>query len=257
MIKAADSKELGKALSSHLEETNEQVTRLEQVFELLGEKAKAEKCPAIEGIIKEADELMKEIKDPDTRDAASDRCGPGCAEHYEITRYRNARLVGKLLGKKDAVALLSATLREEYAARRQARPRLPKASSTRGCIVSSACAHGRNASKRSTRGLDRRPSRTRGRGCFVWAPDAIQVAPVGRSPLMPSSSIDTALIRSKNRAAALQIELGNGQAGRRGRNDAISAFKLHLHQGERAFSSFDPDYAAGGARCGRWIAPAS
>jgi ferritin-like metal-binding protein YciE len=115
MIKAADSKELGKALSSHLEETKEHVTRLEQVFELIGEKAKAEKCPAIEGIIKEADELMKEIKDADTRDAAMIAAAQA-VEHYEITRYGTLVSWGKLLGKKDAVTLLSATLKEEYAA---------------------------------------------------------------------------------------------------------------------------------------------
>lgn len=115
MIKAADSKDLGRALSAHLEETKEHVTRLEKVFESLGEKAKAEKCPAIEGIIKEADELMKEIKDPDTRDAAMIAAAQA-VEHYEITRYGTLVSWGKLLGKKDSVALLSETLKEEYAA---------------------------------------------------------------------------------------------------------------------------------------------
>src|SRR5262245_1466997 len=57
MIKAADSKELARALEMHLEETNEQVVRLEEVFKLLGKKAVGEKCPAIEGILEEGEEL--------------------------------------------------------------------------------------------------------------------------------------------------------------------------------------------------------
>lgn len=115
MIKTADAKELGRALSAHLEETKEHVSRLEKVFDLLGQKAKAEKCPAIEGIIKEADELMKDIKDPDTRDAAMIAAAQA-VEHYEITRYGTLVSWGKLLGRKEAVTLLSDTLKEEYAA---------------------------------------------------------------------------------------------------------------------------------------------
>ena len=69
MVKKTDSPQLAKALESHLTETEMQVGRLEQVFEMLGEKPKATKCPAIEGIIKEADELIADIADPDTRDA--------------------------------------------------------------------------------------------------------------------------------------------------------------------------------------------
>src|SRR5690349_8673450 len=70
MTKTADSGELAKALKAHMAETEEHVTRLEQVFGMLGQKPKATKCPAILGILDEAKELMSEIKDPDTRDAA-------------------------------------------------------------------------------------------------------------------------------------------------------------------------------------------
>ena len=63
MMKKTDSPELGKAFESHLAETEEQVTRLEQIFEMLGEKPKATKCPAIEGIIEEANELIADIQD--------------------------------------------------------------------------------------------------------------------------------------------------------------------------------------------------
>jgi ferritin-like metal-binding protein YciE len=113
MVKAADSKELAKAFESHLEETKEQVARLEKVFELLGTRAEGEKCPAIEGILKEAEELMGSIKDADTRDAAMIGAAQA-VEHYEITRYGTLVSWGELLDLKDAVKLLSATLKEEH-----------------------------------------------------------------------------------------------------------------------------------------------
>jgi ferritin-like metal-binding protein YciE len=115
MVKKADSKELAKLLEAHLEETKEQITRLEEVFKLLGKKAAGEECPAIEGILEEADELMGSIKDADTRDAAMIAAAQA-VEHYEITRYGTLASWGKLLGHKDAVKLLEATLKEEHSA---------------------------------------------------------------------------------------------------------------------------------------------
>lgn len=115
MVKAADSKELAKAFEGHLEETKEQITRLEQVFKLLGKKAEGSECPAIEGILEEAEDLMDEIKDPDTKDAAMIAAAQA-VEHYEITRYGTLVAWGELLGHKDAVKLLKATLKEEYGA---------------------------------------------------------------------------------------------------------------------------------------------
>jgi ferritin-like metal-binding protein YciE len=115
MVKAADAKELSKAFQSHLEETKEQVSRLEEVFKILGKKPEGEECPAIEGIIEEAEELMSEIKDADTRDAAMIAAAQA-VEHYEITRYGTLVAWGELLGHDDAVKLLSATLKEEHAA---------------------------------------------------------------------------------------------------------------------------------------------
>jgi ferritin-like metal-binding protein YciE len=115
MIRKTESKALAKALDDHLLETKEQVKRLDNVFELIGEKAEAEKCPAIEGIIEEAEELMSEVKDSDTRDAAIIAAAQA-VEHYEITRYGTLVSWGKLLGLDDAVKELSATLKEEYKA---------------------------------------------------------------------------------------------------------------------------------------------
>ncbi len=113
MIMAADAKELARALEAHLEETKGQVTRLEEVFKLLGKKAEGEKCPAIEGILKEGEELMQEIKDPDTRDAAMIAAGQA-VEHYEITRYGTLVSWAGLLDLPEAAKLLSATLKEEH-----------------------------------------------------------------------------------------------------------------------------------------------
>jgi ferritin-like metal-binding protein YciE len=113
MVKAAQSEDLAKAFDSHLEETKEQVSRLEEVFKVLGKKAEGEECPAIEGILKEAEELMSSIKDAVTRDVAMIAAAQA-VEHYEITRYGTLVAWAELLGLKDAVKLLSATLKEEH-----------------------------------------------------------------------------------------------------------------------------------------------
>lgn len=115
MVKAADASELAKAFEAHLEETREHVERLEKVFKTIDKKPRAAKCAAIEGILDEADELIKEIKDPDTRDAAMIAAAQA-VEHYEITRYGTLVSWAKLLGWKDAATILSKTLKEEYAA---------------------------------------------------------------------------------------------------------------------------------------------
>lgn len=115
MAEAADSAALRKAFEGHLKETKEQVKRLDQVFKSIDEKAKATKCPAIEGILKEAEELMSEIKDKDTRDAAMIAAAQA-VEHYEITRYGTLVSWSETLGLEDATALLEQTLEEEKAA---------------------------------------------------------------------------------------------------------------------------------------------
>ena len=103
------------ALQNHFGETKNQIKRLEKVFSLIGEKAEGEECPAIEGILEEADELMSEIKEPNTRDAAMIAAAQA-VEHYEITRYGTLVCWAKLLGLKEAAKLLAETLKEEHAA---------------------------------------------------------------------------------------------------------------------------------------------
>lgn len=115
MAKAADSPQLAKLFTTHAEETTEQIARLDEVFEALGRKPKATECPAIKGILEEGEELMSEIKDADTRDAAMIAAAQA-AEHYEITRYGTLVSWAKLLGHKDVVTILEKTLKEEYGA---------------------------------------------------------------------------------------------------------------------------------------------
>lgn len=115
MASTADSKDLAQVFESHLQETREHILRLEEVFKLAGETAKGAKCPAIDGILKEARDLMDEIEDGDTRDAAMIAAAQA-AEHYEITRYGTLVAWAELLQMKDAGKILGKILKDEYAA---------------------------------------------------------------------------------------------------------------------------------------------
>lgn len=115
MIKNATSEELIEALENHLAETEEQVKRVEQVFEVLGKKATAKKCEAMEGLIKEAEEIMEECEEGAMCDAGIISAGQK-VEHYEIASYGTLRQFAETLGLDDAVELLQATLDEEKAA---------------------------------------------------------------------------------------------------------------------------------------------
>jgi len=115
MIKNATSEELIEALENHLMETEEQVKRVEQVFELAGKKAVAKKCDAMEGLIKEADGIMEECEEGAMRDAGIISAGQK-VEHYEIASYGTLRQFAETLGLTEAVALLEETLNEEKVA---------------------------------------------------------------------------------------------------------------------------------------------
>ena len=114
MAKKASSKKLQTAFSQHQMETEGQVERLNQVFELLGKRPSGKKCAAIEGIIEEADEIMKEVKEPTIRDAAM-LAAAQAVEHYEISRYGTLVAWADKLGMSKASKLLEATLEEEKA----------------------------------------------------------------------------------------------------------------------------------------------
>lgn len=112
MAKKASSDELRSALEEHLEVTREQAERLEQVFEALGQKAKAKTCEAMKGIIEEAEDMMGE----DMEDAVMDAAIIGCAqkvEHYEIASYGTVKTWAERIGNNRAARLLDETLQEE------------------------------------------------------------------------------------------------------------------------------------------------
>ena len=115
MIEKASDSKLQTLLKEHHEETKGQIKRLEEVFSKCGMKAEAVKCEAIDGIIEEAEELMKETRDAETRDAAITAAAQA-VEHYEITRYGTLASWANLLDKSDCAALLAETLEEERGA---------------------------------------------------------------------------------------------------------------------------------------------
>ena len=115
MVKKASNPDLKQGFKDHLEETKEHVKRLEEVFRLHGHKPKAVDCPAIDGILKEADEVSGEVDDKDVLDAALIAAAQA-VEHYEITRYGTLVAWAKQLDRDDCATILAETLEEEHAA---------------------------------------------------------------------------------------------------------------------------------------------
>jgi ferritin-like metal-binding protein YciE len=115
MISKATDPSLKRGFESHLEETKNHVKRLEKVFELHGVEASQVTCPAINGIIKEADEVAGEVADKQVLDAALIAAAQA-VEHYEMTRYGTLVAWAELLGRKDCANLLRQNLEEEKAA---------------------------------------------------------------------------------------------------------------------------------------------
>ncbi len=112
MAKAARDEPLKQAFTKHLKETENHVTRLGQIFAGVGLAPRAKKCPAMEGLLKEADELLEEYQDSSALDAALIAAAQK-VEHYEIATYGTLRAFAECLGHADAVKLLSTTLLEE------------------------------------------------------------------------------------------------------------------------------------------------
>jgi Mn-containing catalase len=114
MVKAANSEELKTAFEDHLEQTRGHVDRLNQVFEMLGEKPKAKPCKGMAGLVEEGREVIADGKEMD--DATADLALIGAAqrvEHYEIAAYGTARAIAEQMDRKDIVKILSQTLAEE------------------------------------------------------------------------------------------------------------------------------------------------
>lgn len=114
MIDKADSPLLRQGFETHLRETEGHVDRLENVFKLHGVEAKGVTCPAIDGILKEADEIAGDIDDKQVLDAALVAAAQA-VEHYEITRYGTLIAWAKKLGRADCAEILQQTLAEEIA----------------------------------------------------------------------------------------------------------------------------------------------
>lgn len=112
MAKAASSPELKQAFEEHLEQTQEHVDRLEEIFDKLGQSPKGKKCKAMEGLIEEGSEILEEEGDPSVIDAGIIAAAQK-VEHYEIASYGTVRTFANILGEEDAAELLQQTLDEE------------------------------------------------------------------------------------------------------------------------------------------------
>src|ERR1700722_9372217 len=112
MADKATDKVLKQGFLTHLDETKTHVQRLEEVFRMWGAEVKAVDCPAIDGIIEEADEVAGEVADKSVLDAALINAGQA-AEHYEIARYGSLIAWARLLGRNDCASILQKTLDEE------------------------------------------------------------------------------------------------------------------------------------------------
>ena len=115
MIKKASDPQLKQAFESHLAETEQQIKLVEQVFRMHGHDPKGVTCPAIDGIIDEAEELAGEVDDPEVLDAALTAAAQA-VEHYEITRYGTLTAWAKQLGREDCAGVLHQILEQEKAA---------------------------------------------------------------------------------------------------------------------------------------------
>ncbi|WP_376098130.1 ferritin-like domain-containing protein [Roseomonas sp. CCTCC AB2023176] len=114
MIAKATDAQLKQSFELHLQETRNQITRLEKVFQMHGQPVKGVTCQAIDGIISEAQEIMGDVSDKEVLDAAM-LSSAQAVEHYEITRYGTLIAFAKQLGRNDCAAVLEENLAEEKA----------------------------------------------------------------------------------------------------------------------------------------------
>ena len=114
MARGASSDQLKQAFEKHREETEGQVERLQQVFEILGKRATGKTCPAIDGIIEEGEEMLETYKGEPALDAGLVAAAQA-VEHYEIARYGTLKRWAEMLQLRDAVKLLDETLKQESA----------------------------------------------------------------------------------------------------------------------------------------------
>ena len=113
MMKAAQSPELKKAFEKHRSETEGQIERLQQVFDIFGKRAMGKTCEAIKGLLEEGEEIIEDYEGAPALDAGLISAAQG-VEHYEIARYGTLKRWAEMLDLPEAAKLLDATLKEEY-----------------------------------------------------------------------------------------------------------------------------------------------
>ena len=156
MIEKATNRELAKALRDHLKETEHQVTRLEKVFDNLDQSPKGTDCPAMDGLISEANEVAGEVDDKKVLDAAV--IGSAQAiEHYEISRYGTLIAWAEELGYNNVTGLLKSNLREEKAADKKLSALAEAKVNRKATGHRTAAARSGGSSKRSSRAAKRSP----------------------------------------------------------------------------------------------------
>jgi ferritin-like metal-binding protein YciE len=168
MAKAANDPELSKAFLTHLRQTEQQVKRLEQIFEELGESPRGKKCVGMEGLIEEGQELIKEKPEPEVLDAGLISKAQH-VEHYEIAGYGTVRTYAQLLGADRQAQLLQQTLDEEGEADKlltqlAERSINLEAATADGAEEEEATRGSRGSGKRSEREVSRRTAVEGGRG---------------------------------------------------------------------------------------------
>jgi ferritin-like metal-binding protein YciE len=115
IAKSVTSQELRTAIESHLHETEGQIDRLDKIFEILGKNPRGKTCHGMQGVLEEGSEAIEDTEKSPIRDAALISAAQR-VEHYEMAAYGSAREFARLLGQKEIVSLLEATLKEEKAA---------------------------------------------------------------------------------------------------------------------------------------------
>jgi ferritin-like metal-binding protein YciE len=153
LAKASSDGQLRRAFEEHLRQTSEQVSRLEQIFEMLDEKPTGKKCLGMEGLVKEGSETMKESYGDAIKDAALIGAAQR-VEHYEIAGYGTVRAFAELLGEDEHVSLIQETLEEEKQADQLLTTLAEQINSQ--AAEAEAEAEGPEPSKQSTRKASRR-----------------------------------------------------------------------------------------------------
>lgn len=156
--KAATNPDLKTGFTTHLEETKEHVSRLEEILSGLGENTRGPQCKGMAGLIEEASHLIEEEPDPEVLDAGL-ICGAQKMEHYEIAGYGCARTFAELLGESDAAETLQQTLDEEH----ETDTKLTELAMT-GINVSAADNDDSDESEKPRKAPARKPSAKKGPG---------------------------------------------------------------------------------------------